>query len=88
MIVTLRVLSVLALCLAWLWLFFRWLTYPQSAGAAVLALLGFVGLGVAAWLAPIESRSERTTVRLVGTIIAIPALLADTVLVLALREGL
>jgi hypothetical protein len=82
---SLRVIVVMGLCLAWLLAFSHWVLNPYGPWGLTLGLLAFVGLGVAAWIAPFQSRSERTMIRAVGTVVGMVALLVGAFL-LGLRD--
>lgn len=76
------------LCAAWFYGIAQWLQHTNGAWATLVGLLGFVLLGVAAWIAPIVHRGLRITVRIFGTIIGGLAMALFAGLIVLLRNGL
>jgi hypothetical protein len=76
------------LCAAWLYAMLRWSGHPNGAGVALMGLLSFTGLGLAAWVVPIEHRGLRITARVVGAVVGLGTLALYVLLVIALRNGL
>ena len=85
---SLRFGLVVILSAAWLWSMIRWRGHPNGAGVTLMGLLGFAGLGLAAWIAPIEQRSIRITIRVFGAIVGVVALGLFAWLEILLRNGL
>jgi hypothetical protein len=85
---TIRFGLAILLYAAWAYGVVQWIGHPNGASAMLVGLIGFALFGVAAWIAPIEQRSLRTTIRAFGTIVGVVALALFAWLLLLLRNGL
>jgi uncharacterized membrane protein YccC len=86
MLAYLRIL-VATVCLAlFVYGFAEYVDYPKGATATLKGLMGFVALGLAPWIAPLNFASR--ILRNVGTIISVVALALFLLLYGALQNGL
>jgi hypothetical protein len=84
----LRLMSAATLLVAWAYTLHGWIKYPRGAAATELGLIGFVALGLACWVIPIEHNALRIALRGLGTLVGLIAFGLCTVLAGALRNGL
>ena len=85
---TIRFGLAILLYAAWAYGVVQWIGHPNGAQAMLIGLIGFTLFGVAAWIAPIEQRSLRVSIRVFGTIVGVLAVLLFAWLMLLLRNGL